>query len=136
MDKKLLESYQANMRLIRRNTEKIEDEKLKDIPVISGKVRGSSKDFPYTEQRFTVKMYEPAEADRSNRRILNLEQEIAQAEKSIKEVEQFVAGIEDMRDREIFTYRYMDNMKVGEIAKKLGYTKGRISQIISKYVKD
>lgn len=136
MEKKILESYQANMRLIKRNAEKIEEEKQKDIPVVSGKVTGSSHDFPYTERRFTVMMYEPEEADRVSRRILKLERETAQAEKSVREVEQFIAGIENVREREIFTYRYMDNMKVREIAKKVGYTKGRISQIISKYVKD
>ncbi len=136
MNKKTLESYQANKRLIERNRSKIEDEQCKDIPVVMGKVTGSSSSFPYTERRFTVQMDEPVEADRTNKRILRWQQEIAQAEKDIEEVEQFINAIEDVRTREIFTYRYIDNMKVGEIAKSIGYTHGRVSQIISKFIKD
>ena len=136
MHRKVLESYQANKRLIERNKKKIEDERCKDIPVVMGKVTGSSHDFPYVEQRFTVQMDEPVEADRSSRRISGWKKEIAQAESDILAVERFVAGIQDVRDREIFTYRYIDGKKVTEVAEEVGYTKGRISQIISKYLKD
>lgn len=136
MNKKLLESYQANKRLIERNTKKIEDEQCKDIPVVMGKVEGSSKEFPYTKQRFTVQMSEPAEVNKSNNRILRLQQEIKQAEREIEAVEQFIGGIADMRIKEIFTYRYIDNMKISDIAKEIGYTHGRVSQLISKNVKD
>lgn len=136
MDKKILEAYQANKRLVERNNKKIEDEQCKDIPVVMGKVTGSSKDFPYIKQHFTVQMNEPAEADKSYRRIVRWQQEISQAEKEIEKVEQFVAGIKDVKVREIFTYRYIDGMKAVEIARRVGYTKGRISQIISNLVKD
>lgn len=136
MDKKLLESYHVNKRLIERNRKKIEDEQCKDIPVVTGKVKGSSHDFPYTEQRFSVQMDEPAESDKSHRRIAQWEQEIKRAEKEQVVIEQFIAGIENVRDREIFTYRYIDGMKAVVVAKKVGYTKGRVSQIISQYVKD
>ena len=136
MNKKLLESYQANKRLIDRNKQKIDDEQCKDIPTVMGKVTGSLHDFPYIEQRFTVQMSEPVEANRANQRIHKWQQEIVRAEQEIREVERFIANIEDVRDREIFTYRYIDNMKVNNIAKRVGYTHGRISQIISKYMKD
>lgn len=135
MDKRKLEGYQANKRLIERNKQKIEDEQCRDIPVVKGKVTGSSSEFPYTKQRFTVQMDEPCESERVSKRIKGWQQEITHAEKEIEEVEQFIAGIEDVRDREIFTYRYIDGMKATEVASYLGYTKGRVSQIISKYVK-
>ena len=136
MNRKQLESYQSNKRLIERNKKKIEEERYKDIPVVMGKVTGSSHNFPYVEQRFTVQMDEPIEADRSSRRISGWKQEIVKAESDIAAVEQFIAGIEDARDREIFTYRYIDGMKAVEIGRRMCYTKGRISQIISKYAKD
>lgn len=136
MNKRILESYQANKRLIEHNKKKIEDERCKDIPVVMGKVTGSSHEFPYTERRFSVEMDEPIESDKSIRRIARWEREIAQAEREIEEVEKFIASIEDARVKEIFTYRYIDNMKVVEIACKIGYTKGRVSQIISNHLKD
>lgn len=136
MIRKQLESYQANKRLVERNKEKIEDEKCNEIPVVMGKVKGSSHDFPYIAQRFSVQMRDPVEADKSNRRIVRWEQEIKQAEKEMEEVEQFINGIEDVRHREIFTYRYIDGMKQVAVGDKVGYSKGRVSQIISKYLKD
>lgn len=136
MNKILLESYQANKRLIERNEQKIEDEQCKDMPVIKGKVKGSSKEHPYIMQHYTVQMNDPIEIETSNRRILKWQQEIAQAKKEMEEVEQFIDGIKDVRIKEVFTYRYIDGMKAIDVANKLGYTKGRISQIISKLVKD
>lgn len=136
MNKKVLEAYQANKRLIERNNKKIEDEQCKDIPVVKGKVTGSSRNFPYIENHMTVQMNDPVEADKSHKRIVRWQQEVSQAETEIEEVEQFIAEIEDVKIREIFTYRYIDGMKVVEIARRVGYTKGRISQIISNLVKD
>lgn len=136
MNKKKLEAYQANKRLIERNKKKIEDEQCRDKPEVMGKVSGSSHEFPYIEQRFTVQMTEPVEAAKSSKRITTWQREITQAEKEMEEVEQFIAGIEDVKNREIFTYRYIDGMRTAEVAGNVGYTKGRISQIISKYIKD
>ena len=136
MNRKILESYQANKRMIERNKKKIEDERCKDIPAVMGKVMGSSSEFPYTGRRFTVQMDEPVEADKSKHRLSRWEKEIKRAMDDIEAVELFIAGIEDVRDREILTYRYIDGMKAVDVAKKVGYTKGRVSQIISKYLKD
>lgn len=136
MDRKLLESYPANKRLIERNLKKLEEEKLRDIPVIQGKVKGSSAEFPFTERRFSVEMDEPAEADKQGKRIKTLTAEIQKAEANIEEVDKFIFSIEDVRDREIFTYRFVDGLKLVEVAERVGYTHGRISQIIKKYLKD
>lgn len=136
MNRNQLESYQANKRLIERNKKKLEEEKYKDIPVVMGKVKGSSHEYPYTERRFTVQMEEPAAADRAYRRRVRWELEIKQAEKEIDEVERFISAIADVRDREIFIYRYIDGIKIGKIASNIGYSHGRVSQIISKYLKD
>lgn len=136
MTKKMLEAYQPNKRLIDRNYKKIEDERFREIPGVLGKVKGSSKDFPYIEQHFSVEMDEPTEADKQSKRIRRWRDEIDRAEEETEAVEQFVSGIPDARDRELFTYRYIDGMRVTEVAKVVGYTHGRVSQIIKKYLKD
>lgn len=136
MDKKTLESYKSNERLIERNRKKIEDEKMREIPVVKGKVRGSSHEFPYIEQSYTVEMDEPVEADQQSKRIKRWNQEIAQAEQENAGIEQFINGIADPKAREIFQYRYLDGMKAKEVGGIVGYTHGRVFQIIKKYLKD
>lgn len=130
-----LESYLANKRLIIRNEKKIEEERCRDVTAVMGTVKGSSSEFPYIERRFTVQMDDPVEADKISRRIARWEQEIVQAEREMEEVEHFISRIGNARDREILTYRYIDGMKVVDIADEIGYTHGRVSQIISKYLK-
>ena len=136
MTRKLLESYMPNKRLIERNRNKIQDEQMKEIPTVLGKVKGSSPNFPYIEQRFTVMMDEPVEADKQAERIKRLGQEIDQAEKEVDEVEQFISAIKDTRDKEVLSLRYIEGKKAIEVAGIVGYTKGRISQIVKKYIKD
>ena len=136
MDKKALEAYVPNKRLIERCKKKIEEEQFKDISVVKGKVTGSSHNFPYIERRYTVEMDEPVEAEKRRRNIEKLKKGIQDAEKEMETVEHFIAGIPDAGDREIFTYRYIDGMKVKEVAVAVGYTHGRVSQIISKHLKD
>ena len=136
MTRKLLESYMPNKRLIERNRNKIQDEQMKEIPTVLGKVKGSSPNFPYIEQRFTVMMDEPVEANKQAERIRRLGQEIEQAEKEVDEVEQFISAIKDTRDKEVLSLRYIEGKKAIEVAGIVGYTKGRISQIVKKYIKD
>lgn len=136
MNRKTLELYKPNERLIERNRKKIEDEKMREIPVVKGKVRGSSHEFPYIEQSYTVEMDEPVEADQQYQRIRRWNQEITRAEQENEEIEQFINGIADPKAREIFQYRYLDGMKAQDIGRMVGYSKGRISQIIKKYLKD
>lgn len=136
MTRKLLESYMPNKRLIERNRNKIQDEQMKEIPTVQGKVKGSSPNFPYIEQRFTVMMGEPVEANKQAERIKRLGQEIEQAEKEVDEVEQFISAIKDTRDKEVLSLRYIEGKKAIEVAGIVGYTKGRISQIVKKYIKD
>ena len=109
---------------------------MKEIPTVLGKVKGSSPNFPYIEQRFTVMMEEPVEADKQAERIKRLGQEIEQAEKEVDEVEQFISAIRDTRDKEVLSLRYIEGKKAIEVAGIVGYTKGRISQIVKKYIKD
>ena len=64
MDKKKLMQYRALVREIPKLAKDINKlyERLDEVPVVSGKVTGSSKDFPYTEVRTTVQMVEPKAA--------------------------------------------------------------------------
>lgn len=101
-----------------------------------GKVTGSSKNFPYTEVRTSVPMYDPKESDKVNKEIRFLEIERLTLQMEINEVEEYIAGIEDKEIKEIFELYFQQGMKQEEVADKVGYSRGRISQIIGAYLKD
>lgn len=138
VDKSVLKQYTAIQREITaldKSIDKLRDRAL-DIPVVQGKVTGSSRDWPYIETHYTVLMDEPRESDMLSRRIRIKEQRKQEAEQIALEIEQFIAGIPDSTDRQIFEMVFLDGMTQQEVAEMVGYTKGRISQRISEYLKD
>jgi len=65
MDRSIFSRYKRNKRelvLLEKAIEKLEN-RLEDVPIVNGKVSGSSKNFPYIETHMTVQMAEPKAAD-------------------------------------------------------------------------
>ena len=136
MDKKKLSQLRPlkkELELIDKKLDRLYDRQ-ENVPVVLGKVVGSSKDFPYTEVRMTVQMDEPKEADEISKQMRKQRRE--QVESLITEIEQFIAEIPDSRDRQIFELIYIDGKKQREVAGIAGYSRSRISQIINGYLKD
>ena len=106
------------------------------IPVVIGKVIGSSHDYPYTEVRTSVKMDEPKESDTINQMIEINEKREEQANKLILSIETFINSIPDSLTRQIFELVYINGMKLDDVGNMFGYSKSRISQIITDYLKD
>ncbi|MCI8583975.1 MAG: sigma-70 family RNA polymerase sigma factor [Dorea sp.] len=102
----------------------------------SGKVKKSGKDFPYIEEHMTVKVPDPKRTEPIRARLGKKEQRKAELEKKIQEVEAFIARLPEGMDKQIFEMVYLDGMTQREVGEVLGYSEGRISQIISKYLKD
>lgn len=136
MDKERLKKHKKNKDRLKRIDEKIEELCGREVQVVSGKVTGSSKDFPYTEVRTSVQMYEPYENDRINKRIREYEAERLVLLQEVEEVDQYIEGIKDSEVREIFELSFVEGKKQREVADAIGYSRGRISQIISEYLKD
>ncbi len=138
MDKKKLSQLRPLKRELVLIDERLEKlyERQENVPTVLGKVTGSSRDFPYTEVRTSVLMDEPKEMDEIDKQIRIREKRGEQVEKLITEIEQFIAEVPDSRDRQIFELIYIDGKKQREVAEKVGYSKGRVSQIISGYLKD
>lgn len=138
MDKQQLKRYEHlenDIRDMKKRIDKLYDRKA-EIPTVYGKVTGSSHEFPYTKIRTTVSMDEPAEAEKINKKIRELEKRIENDRKEIDEIESFIFGIEDPQTRQIFEKTFLDGRKQVEVAEMSGYSKGRISQIITDYLKD
>lgn len=138
MDKKMLKQYRALLREQALNDKAIDKlyDRAAEVPTVMGKVVGSSKDFPYTEVRTSVQMDEPKETDEIARRLRIRKERQEQIRAAVLEIEQFIAVIPDSDARQIFEMAYLEGRKQHEIADELGYSRGRIPQIINQYLKD
>lgn len=138
MDKKTLKQYRALLREQTLNDKAIDKlyDRAAEVPTVMGKVVGSSHDFPYTEVRTSVQMDEPKEADEISRRLRIRKERQEQIRAVVLEIEQFISGIPDSDARQIFEMAYLEGRKQHEIADELGYSRGRIPQIINQYLKD
>ena len=136
MDKKKLSQLRPlkkELALIYRKLDRLY-ERQENVPVVMGKVTGSSKDFPYTKVRTSVLMDEPKEADEIEKRIRIREKRKEQVESLITEIEQFIAEIPDSRDRQIFELIYIDGKKQREVANEIGLERSVVSKRITNYL--
>ena len=88
--------------------------------------------------RKTLKQYLPLkkEQERLDRLIRINKARKQQVDEILIVIEEFIQGIPDSTDGQIFEMVFLDGKWQQEVADTLGYSKGRISQIISKYLKD
>ncbi len=135
MDKKRLKKYIPNKARLKRIDERIDELCERDVPEVMGKVVGSSEDFPYTEVRTSVRMYEPYENDRINKQIREKEAERLQVLEEIREVEEFLEGIEDAEIKEIFELLYVEGKKQKEAADILHIDRSYVSKKINNFLK-
>lgn len=138
MNKHKLNQYRALQKeipLIKKKLDRLY-ERMDNIPTVMGKVKASSKEFPYIERHVSVEMAEPKEADEIKTQIAINEERLKNAKADKLEIESFIAGIQDSTDRLIFELVYQQGKKLEEVGDMVGYTKGRISQKISNILKD
>lgn len=109
-------------------------ERALDIPTVIGKVQSSQAEFPYIEQHISVQMDEPNESDVIKRRIRIKEKRKEEANRLILEIEQFISGIPDSTDRQIFELIYLQGKKQREVADGVGMERSGVSKKISKYL--
>lgn len=128
-------SLKKEMEKLDNDINKLYDKRL-DIPTVKGKVTGSCKEFPYIQTHMTMEMQEPKATDLLSRRIRIKEQRKKEAEQQALEIEQFISGIQDSTDRQIFEMLFLDRKKQREVAGELGYSRSRIAQKIGEYLKD
>ena len=138
MDKKTLKQYRPLKReqeMIEKKLDRLE-EREEDIPVIYGKVKGSAPEFPYIETHMTVAMWEPKRMDSIDRQRIINEKRKDRVDALLIEIEEFIADIPNSTHRQIFEMVFLDVKTQQEVGESVGYSKGRVSQIISQYVKD
>lgn len=102
--------------------------------VIADKVKGSDKEHPYIIRNFTIQTKAPEVAERNKKYIVKKNQEVEELKSRIRCIEKFIDGIEDVHIKNIFEYRFLEGMTCEEVGKELGYSHGRISQIVANYL--
>ncbi len=107
----------------------------KDIPIIAGKITASSKDFPYTPYHVSVEMEDPKLADEVNKTIRLLEDRKERCSLLMLRIEQFIDQIKDSELRQVFEYRFIDGMKLKDIAKIVNLDLSVVGKKISNYLK-
>lgn len=136
VDKQRLKNHKGNKERLKRLEEKIQDLCSTEAEEVMGKVRGSSKYFPYTEVRTSVVMHDPYEQEKINKQIRKKETERMLLKAEVDEVDEYIEAIGDPEIKEIFELSFVEGKKQREVADIVGYSRGRISQIISGYLKD
>ena len=138
MNKKLLSRYKQNKReltLLDQQLDRLRD-RLEEVDEVSGKVSKSSDDWPYIEEHVTVRMAEPKAAAKIKDKIRVKESRRQTVQLEVLEVESFIESLPEGIERQILEMVYLEGMSQGEAAEMIGYSKGRISQMISNAVKD
>jgi DNA-directed RNA polymerase specialized sigma24 family protein len=127
-------SLKREIELLEKKLDRLHDRSL-DVPVVAGKVSASSKDFPYTPYRVGVLMDDPEVADDLKRLIRIREQRLEKCRKLLREIEEYIDGIEDSETRMIFQYRFIDGMKLKEISKLVNLELSAVSVTITRFLK-
>ena len=133
MDKKTLTQYRALMKeapKLKRDIETLH-QRLEKVPTVTDKVMRSSKDWPYILEHVTVLAADPVTATAIKDRIRIKERRLMSVEAQKADVEEFVASIKDSRTRQVVEMVYLDGMTMEAAGEAVGYSKGRVSQIIA-----
>ena len=112
------------------------EERLDGVAIVPGKVTKSSDDFPYIEEHVSVEMPEPMEASRIREKIAAKEQRRSEIAWEMRQVEEHIERMPEGIDKQIFEMVYLDGMTQQEAGESVGYTQGRVSQIIKCWIKD
>lgn len=135
MDKKTLKKYRPNKDRLIRIENQIQELSERESTVVMGKVTGSSADFPYTEVRTSVQMYDPYEEENVRRQIRRKEADRLRILKEQKEVEDYINGIDDPEIKEIFELSFIEGKKQDEVAEIVNIDRSYVSKKISDYLK-
>lgn len=131
-DLKQLRALHREIEQLDKSIQRLEE---REVPVVSGKVRGSSHDFPYIEVRTPVLMYEPKTNDALNKLLKMKRKRREKAEKKVLEIEDFISSIPDSETRQIFELYFLDGMRQQDIAEKLNIERSTVSKKINAYIR-
>lgn len=133
MTEKELNQYRAikdEIELLNKKIDSYDDKE----SLVTDKVKGSSREYPYIEQNYTITGMDA----KSTRKLtkLRIKRRLKRDELIDKETEinDFIYSIADSRDRQIFILRFIDGWSQETIGRKLHIDQSVVSRRISKYL--
>lgn len=138
LTRQLLEDYQKLGRELERINKKIDYYANNPLQSSHGIVKGSTKGFPYTECRIEVGAPSIADTKQREQKVRQLMITLANRKKEYEnlkmDIDIAIEAIEDMEMRQIFQYRYIDEMTTMEIGELVGYDRSTISKKIDRFL--
>lgn len=136
MTKERLKQYRPmrkELLLIDRKLDALYDARA-NVSTISGKVKASDKEFPYTEFRVSVAMEDPVQAAKIKQLIAIREKRRAEVVEVLTEVERFIASIPDSEARQAYELIYMDGKTQEEVGEILCTSRSNVSKKMNSYL--
>lgn len=110
---------QKEIKRLQARIQKITDPK---YGVVADIVKGSSKEFPYTQHPIHIEGFDGYKKQTSINRFHELlSQRIDKSMSKTVEIAEFICGIESVKIRTIFEFRYYDLMTFQQISFKMGW---------------
>lgn len=106
--------------------------------MVTDRVKGSSRHFPYIEKYFYITGVDPEEDDRRKKLLHELQRKRNMKLDELLEMESrihdYIYMIPDSEVRQIFMFRYIDGLSQEEIGMRLHMDRSGVSKRISKYL--
>jgi uncharacterized protein Yka (UPF0111/DUF47 family) len=134
MTEKDLKQYRSIIKEIHDLDRRIDQLYDKEIGAVSTKVKGSSRTYPYSEFRTSVVIDNPIEVAARDKLVASRRKKKEQLQNIALEIEKYVDDIEDSELRLIFKYRFIDGMKLNDIAEEVNLDRSVIGKKIRKYI--
>ena len=138
LTKQILDDYQAKEREIRRLEDKISYYAHYVTPMEHGVVKGSRKDYPYSECHFVISGANPKSDDARQKKLRELLITLQERKEYFLDLDiiigQAIEEIADPEMRQIIEDKYIRGLSDNEIATDLGYERSTIAKKIKAFL--
>lgn len=132
-----MSKYQNMGREINRINRKLDYYASNPLSGTHGVVKGSMGGFPYAECHFVVGAPDVKSNDERHKKVMNLVVELSEKKKQYEdfelEIDIAIENINDMEMRQIFQYKYIEQLTDTEIGKRMGYDRSTISKKLDRF---
>lgn len=135
MTEQQLRQYRENREQIEYYKEKILEIQERGIDSFIGKVKGSQKEFPYIQRRYSVPMKDPIQEEKVKEKIAKYREKITRLIEENEQIENYIEDIKEFQIKKIFELYFVEGKKQEEIARQLHITQSFISKKIKQQIK-
>lgn len=133
MDKAQLKRYKHRQHELKKKEKRVRDlrARMGALKVSSGKVMSSMNDFPFTRTWETVETYsDPVRFYKLRRELGEVKGQIRKLKVEMLAIERWIDSICDDADRELMHDLFIKGRSQSEVARELGVSQQRVSQMI------